>query len=82
MGERLFHVQRDRHPCPKCGNKRDFLLKAQQVAEDYCHIWVTCICRYDPFENKPNHMIEDVWGELDAGNAFMSLEIWNELVPP
>lgn len=34
--------------CPKCGNNIEFDIHSQQVAEDCCEIWASCVCGFDP----------------------------------
>lgn len=60
-------------PCPKCGNTTTFVARAEQVAEDCCDVWVTCVCGYDPTDGTGDRL-EDVWGSLDKGTIFAALE--------
>jgi len=63
-------------PCPKCGQKTQFVAKSQQVTEDGCEVWVECICGHDPHEF--NERLESVMGGCDEDNIRMALDCWND----
>lgn len=67
--------------CPKCGNQKDFVIYGDQVSEDCCNIWATCICGFDPTEDDTGHRIEDTWGGCSDANCIDALHYtWNELL--
>ena len=46
-------------PCPKCGNRLEFVINSQQVAEDCCEVWAQCVCGFTPSKEG----FEDVMGK-------------------
>lgn len=65
-------------PCPKCGNKTEFTIHGEQVAEDGCEVWAVCKCGYDPTEFAFGFRLEDVWGGCGDDNCYSALRVWNE----
>ena len=62
-------------PCPKCGNRLEFNIHSQQVAEDCCEVWAECKCGYRP----SNEGFEDVMGGCDDGNCIAAVRLtWND----
>lgn len=83
MGKRAFQLKSAdvAEPCPKCGNRQNFVARAAQVAEDCCDVWVTCRCGFDATAEKGAYRLEDVWGSLDPETISMALECsWNDVV--
>jgi hypothetical protein len=65
-------------PCPKCGNKLEFIARSEQVCEDCCEVWIECKCGYDPFTD--GNRLDDVWGGVDDDNVKWAINEWNELI--
>lgn len=65
-------------PCPKCGNKTEFVAKSDYCAEDCCEVWIVCKCGFDPFEG--GNRLEDVWGGVGDDNVKWAINEWNELL--
>jgi hypothetical protein len=65
-------------PCPKCGNKLEFVARSEQVCEDGCEVWIECKCGYNPFAD--GNRLEDVMGGVDDDNVMWAIGEWNELV--
>ena len=78
MATRKVTTKIDMHPCPKCGNRRDFKIVAEQVAEDLCEVWVECKCGHAPDACR----FEDVWGSVGNENSNYALGFWNEVHQP
>lgn len=64
--------------CPECGNRTRFTGHSEQVAEDCCEVWVTCVCGLDPHGR--GERLEDVWGGLTRENLLDALRCWNDAV--
>ena len=62
-------------PCPKCGNKTDFIIKSDYCAEDCCEVWAQSICGHEP---NSDDRIEDVWGGCGDDNVQAAMACWNE----
>jgi len=81
MGQKKFCAKGDIQPCPKCGNKIEFVAKSNQVAEDCCEVWVVCVCGFDPTAENTNARVEDIWGSLDESTIICALDAsWNEII--
>jgi predicted RNA-binding Zn-ribbon protein involved in translation (DUF1610 family) len=65
-------------PCPKCGNKLEFLARSEQVCEDGCEVWIVCKCGHDPFGD--GDRLDDVWGGCRDENVLWAINEWNELI--
>lgn len=63
-------------PCPACGNLTQFICHSEQVCEDSCNVWITCICGHDP--HKFNERLESVMGGSDEENIHAALDCWND----
>lgn len=65
-------------PCPRCGNRHDFVAVSQQVMEDGCEVWLRCAsCGHEPGWQDRR---EDVWGSLDPETVACLGQDWNEWV--
>jgi hypothetical protein len=63
-------------PCPRCGNRHDFVAVSQQVMEDGCEVWLRCgSCGHEPGWQDRR---EDVWGSLDRETVAGLGQDWNE----
>lgn len=82
MSTKKFRVKNPEtvQPCPKCGNRSEFVGQSAQVSEDSCDTWVECICGYDPTVGSYGYRFEDVWGGCNVENLTMALEVWNEMI--
>jgi len=65
-------------PCPKCGNKLEFVARSEQVCEDGCEVWIECKCGYDPFTD--GNRLDSVMGGVDDENVKWAINEWNELI--
>lgn len=63
--------------CPKCGNKTDFKLISDRGGEDFCDVFLQCVCGETP---SSSCFIEDTWGELSKEMASACADQWNEWV--
>lgn len=70
--------------CPKCENNIEFDIHSQQVAEDCCEIWASCICGFDPTSHEnmgSNYRMEDVWGGCSDENCIDAVCCsWNDAI--
>lgn len=79
MSQRRFNLPKNVDavkPCPKCGQKTQFVAKSEQVCEDGCEVWIECICGHDP--HNFNERMESVMGGCDEENILMALDCWND----
>lgn len=83
MGVKEFSITGGNVPaCPACGNRQYFRAHSDQVAEDYCDVWVTCRCGHDLTADKFGLRMEDVWGVLDRDTIAAALRCtWIDLNP-
>jgi len=79
MNRRRFNLPKNVDaikPCPKCGQKTQFVCVSQQVCEDGCEVWIECICGHDP--HHPLERMESVWGGCSEENIMAALTCWND----
>jgi hypothetical protein len=67
--------------CPECGNTTKFVMHSHQAGEDFCEIWVECVCGHDATVNSTGDRIEDTWGGTgDEHIADAIRYTWNALL--
>ena len=66
--------------CPECGNKTRFNTRSRQVSEDFCEVWVECICGYDPTAGNTETRYQDPWGGVHEDNVQVALKRWNDAI--
>ena len=67
----------DVEPCPKCGNKTEFMIHSDYCAEDCCEVWAVCKCGH---ETSSGDRFEDVWGGCDDNNCVIAMSCWNAAI--
>lgn len=79
MSVRRILLRKEAHveACPRCGNRREFTVHSEQVAEDCCEIWVQCVCGYS---HASDDRLEDVWGGTGDDQVMAALTCWNEAI--
>lgn len=61
-------------PCPACGNRTHFNLHSERGGEDFCEVWLSCICGQEP---PSTFRAEDIWGGLSVPMLVTAIDQWN-----
>lgn len=61
-------------PCPACSNRIHFTLHSERGGDDFCEIWLSCVCGREP---PTDYRTEDIWGGLNVQMLVTAIDQWN-----